>query len=180
MLKRVWRQWPNLRSSVFHTSVLPSFFDNVPCSLAKADLSSSRLPSKLTSTSRLANQCSQLKTGGYIFLTSAPHKTSHGSSLLVSPIPLLNEICSSQHYSTFTCQGTYCVHYSLIFIVYTILFTICTLLKLFTIGYIAGSGGKNKGYSFKTSQLSSITRMEDDQHPSQKMCAARDWQSSQD
>ena len=85
------------------TSVLPSFFDNVPCSLAKADLSSSRLPSKLTSTSRLANQCSQLKTGGYIFLTSAPHKTSHGSSLLVSPIPLLNEICSSQHYSTFTC-----------------------------------------------------------------------------
>ena len=39
-------------------------------------------------------------------------------------------------------QGTYCVHYSLIFIVYTILFTICTLLKLYTIGYIAGSGGK--------------------------------------
>ena len=39
-------------------------------------------------------------------------------------------------------QGTYCVHCSLIFIVYTILFTICTLLKLYTIGYIAGSGGK--------------------------------------
>ena len=39
-------------------------------------------------------------------------------------------------------QGTYRVHYSLIFIVYTILFTICTLLKLYTIGYIAGSGGK--------------------------------------
>jgi hypothetical protein len=52
---------------------------------------------------------------------------------------------------------------SLIFIVYTILFTICTLLKLYTIGYIAGSGGKNKGYWFKMSQLSSITRMEDDQ-----------------
>ena len=39
-------------------------------------------------------------------------------------------------------QGTYRVHYSLIFIVYTILFTICTLLKLYTIGYIAGSWGK--------------------------------------
>ena len=52
-------------------------------------------------------------------------------------------------------QGAHCVHYSLIFIVYTILFTICTLLKLYTIGYIAGSGGKNKGYRFKMSQLSS-------------------------
>ena len=59
-------------------------------------------------------------------------------------------------------QGAHCVHYSLIFIVYTILYTICTLLKLYTIGYIAGSGGKNKGYRFKMSQLSSITRMEDD------------------
>ena len=39
-------------------------------------------------------------------------------------------------------QGTYYVHYSLFFIVYNNLFTICTLLKLYTIGYIAGSGGK--------------------------------------
>ena len=139
---------------MFHTSVLPSFFDSVPCSLAKADLPSSRLPSKLTSTSRLANlgcqksasssiamsrmpnrlpaqilhmaglpdtnklptpqsisfdtrpksnlQCSQLKSGGYTFLTSAPHKTNHGSSLSVLPTPL-PEFCSSQPYSTFTC-----------------------------------------------------------------------------
>ena len=42
-------------------------------------------------------------------------------------------------------QGAHCVHYSLIFIVYTILFTICTLLKLYTIGYIAGSGEKKQG-----------------------------------
>ena len=150
MLKRVWRQLPNPRSSVFHTPALPSLSDNVPCSPARVDLSSPRLPSKWTCTSRLANlgcqksarSCisisrmpnrlaaqilhmaglpetnklpppqsisfdtrpkSNLKSGGYIFLTSAPHKTSHGSSLLVSPIPLLNRICSSQPYSTLTC-----------------------------------------------------------------------------
>ena len=51
-------------------------------------------------------------------------------------------------------QGTYSVHYSLYFIVYNILFTICTLLKLYTIGHVAGSGKKYKGYRFKTSQLS--------------------------
>ena len=49
---------------------------------------------------------------------------------------------------------TYSVHYSLYFIVYIILFTICTLLKLYTIGHVAGSGKKYKGYRFKTSQLS--------------------------
>ena len=38
----------------------------------------------------------------------------------------------------------------IIFIVYNILFTICTLLKLYTIGHVAGSGK----YRFKTSQLS--------------------------
>ena len=38
-----------------------------------------------------------------MFPTSAPHKSIHGSSLLVSPIPLLIEFCSSQPYSTFTC-----------------------------------------------------------------------------
>ena len=37
---------------------------------------------------------------------------------------------------------------------YNILFTICTLLKLYTIGHVAGSGKKYKGYRFKTSQLS--------------------------
>ena len=42
-------------------------------------------------------------------------------------------------------QGTYSVHYSLIFIVYNILFTICTLLKLYTIEYITESGEKKQG-----------------------------------
>ena len=73
-----------------------------------------------------------------------------------------NELKQRGHRFAWLGQGAHCVHYSLIFIVYTILLTICTLLKLYTIGYIAGSGGKNKGYRFKMSQLSSITRMEDD------------------
>lgn len=38
-----------------------------------------------------------------MFPTSAPQKSIHGSSLLVLPIPLLIEFCSSQPYSTFTC-----------------------------------------------------------------------------
>ena len=48
-------------------------------------------------------QCSQFKRRGHIFPTSAPHKSIQGSSLIVSPIPLLNGFCSSQPYSTLTC-----------------------------------------------------------------------------
>ena len=154
MLKRAWRLWPSQRSSAFHTPALPSYSDNVHCSLAKIDLSSTRLPSKLTCTSRLANQgweksasssilssrmpnrlpaqmlhmavglphtnkpsssprsisrsnlqCTKLKSGGHIFLTSATHKSSHGNSLLVTPSPLLNQFCTSQPYSTYPYPG---------------------------------------------------------------------------
>ena len=154
MLKRVGVQMSCQRSSVFHIPALPSFSDHVQ--LAKVDLASTRLASKLTCTSRVANlgweksassslslprvpnklpaqmlhmaglphttdslsaprpisfdtrvssnlQCSQFKRRGHIFPTSAPHKTIHGSSLLVSPIPLFNGFCSSQRYSTLTC-----------------------------------------------------------------------------
>ena len=66
----------------------------------------------------------------------------------------MHPVPATYHLTQRYTQGTYSLHYSLIFTVYNILFTICALLKLYTIGHVAGSGKKYKGYRFKTSQLS--------------------------
>ena len=55
MLKRAWRQWPNLRPTLFHTPKLPQSSNSVSCSVAKLNLSSTRLPSRWICTSRLTN-----------------------------------------------------------------------------------------------------------------------------
>ena len=57
---------------------------------------------------------------------------------------------------------------------YNILFTICTLLKLYTIGHVAGSGKKYKGYRFKTSQLSTKKTWSNGQlYPVSKMTSSQ-------
>ena len=51
-------------------------------------------------------------------------------------------------------QGTYCGHFSLFYTNVQILYTICTLLKLYINVHWVSSGKKYKGYRFKTSQFS--------------------------
>ena len=50
-------------------------------------------------------------------------------------------------------QGTFCVHFSLFYTNVQILFTTCKLLKLYIVFH---QEKKYKGYSFKTSQFSTI------------------------
>ena len=72
MLKRVGVQMSCQRSSVFHIPALPSFSDHVQ--LAKVDLASTRLASKLTCTSRVANLGWEKSASSSLSLPRAPNK----------------------------------------------------------------------------------------------------------
>ena len=65
MLKRFWRQLPDLRLSVFHIPVS----DHVHCSLANVALFSTRLSSKWNRTSIMTNQWCQKSASGSLSLS---------------------------------------------------------------------------------------------------------------